>query len=418
MKLSNAQKTALFLILEGIAAAVILNLYNPFTQMFAKRMGAGDIHIALINSLPQLVAILVLIPCSIYIDKVRNKKLATCLLILFNSLFYALIAFVPFLPDGIRLIFYVLLIGLMNWPGSLYTTTWQSFFCYTFSGNEANRVYSLRSKYSAFFGMLAALVAGYILAVVPKNDSQRVAVYQIIYAACFAISIFQSVALSKAKQENSAVQACEITDSGFRMKDFREIFSNKRFIIYSLCAFAFHVSWHMGWPLFFIYHTDIVKANEFQLGMISVIGGLSQFLSYSMWNRVVEKKGGSIVIFLGALGLAMNPFLYLMTNHILFVLLINVFIGVAVAGFNLSLFCNLLNILPENKKTVYISFFNTFINISGFASPLIGVWMNRHTGIVKAFLIIGLFRIITSMFFAIRWFTDKSIPADSCKRSC
>ena len=51
--------------MEGIAAAIVLNLYNPYVQMFAKRLGANDIDIALMNSLPQLVAIIILIPCSI-----------------------------------------------------------------------------------------------------------------------------------------------------------------------------------------------------------------------------------------------------------------------------------------------------------------------------------------------------------------
>lgn len=122
------RKNIRFIILEGIAAAIILNLYNPYTQMFAKRLGATDLPIAMINALPQLVAIIILIPCSLFIDNIKNKKMVTCFLIGINSVFYFIIAFIPFLPNNYRLLAYVIFISLMNWPGSLYTTTWQAFF--------------------------------------------------------------------------------------------------------------------------------------------------------------------------------------------------------------------------------------------------------------------------------------------------
>lgn len=403
MKLSNYEKTALFVILEGIAAAVILNLYNPFTQIFSKRLGATDLHIALINSFPQLVAIIVLIPCSLVIERIRDKKKATCILIIMNSAFYAFIAFVPFLPEGLRLNAYVLLIGLMNWPGSLYTTTWQSFFSYTFSGNEASSIYSLRSKYSAFFGLLAALITGLAISWAPWGGNNKIIVYQFIYAICFGIALLQVLFLSMVKDNTSISVNTESSKVSFRLKDFKEILSNRDFTTYSLCSFAFHISWHMGWPLFFIYHVDYVKANEFQLGLISVVAGLASFLSYSLWNSMAEKRGSSLVIVFGALGLAANPFMYILTRNIYWVLAINVVTGLAMAAFNLSLFCNLIELLPENKKTIYISFFNTFIYISGCISPLIGIWIYGHIGIIKTFETVGFLRIIAASLLFIRW---------------
>jgi MFS family permease len=68
------------------------------------------------------------------------------------------------------------------------------------------------------------------------------------------------------------------------------------------------------------------------------------------------------------------------------------------------LFCNLLEILPENNKTIYISIFNTFINISGFISPLIGVWINRHAGIYHSMLLIGILRTLGACLFVLRWY--------------
>ncbi len=409
MKLSNHEKTALFVILEGIAAAVILNLYNPFTQIFAKRLGASDLHIALINSLPQLVAILVLVPCSIFIERIRDKKMATCVLILMNGAFYSLIAFVPLLPEYLVLNTYVLLIGLMNWPGSLYTTTWQSFFSYTFTGNEASKIYSLRSKYSAFFGLVAALFAGLLISWVPWGRENKIAAYQLIYALCFLIALLQVWFLSRIKSDRQEPVEGNGEKLKFSLEAFKEILSHRPFLIYTFCAFIYHVAWQTGWPIFFLYNVDHVKANEFQLALLSVTSGLASFLSFSMWNRLAEKKGNSLVITLGALGLAANPFMYILTTNLYVILVINAVIGFSLAAFNLALFCNLIELLPENKKTLYISFFNTFLYISGFISPLIGVWIYSHVGIIKTFVAIGSFRLFAAILFMARWFRGRNI---------
>ncbi|MCX8129339.1 MAG: MFS transporter [Clostridia bacterium] len=405
MKHIDKNRNTLFLVSEGIAAAVILNLFSPFTQMFAKRMGAGDLHIALINSLPPLVAILVLIPCSILIERVADKKFVTGIMIVFNSIFYAIIAFTPNLPHELRVIVYVVLIGLMNWPGALYTTSWQSFFSYTFTDKEANRIYSLRSKYGAFFGLITVLLTGLLLSTVPKSDSDRILLYQFFYGTCFLISMVQVFFLSGIRQNSvDSANKQDSEKSDISLKDIKGVFANKPFMIFCACVFTFHIAWQMGWPLFFLYNADYIRVNEFQLGILNVASGLASFLSYPLWHKLAVKKGNSFVIIIGALGLTTNPFFYTGIMPFYVIVAVNIIVGAACAAFTMMLFCNLMEILPTSKKTMYISMYNTFINISGFIAPLLGIWMNRHTGIFRAMLIIGVLRTIGVGMFAFRWF--------------
>lgn len=429
MKLfDRIERNALFIILEGIAFIAAFNLYNPYVQMFAKRMGAHDLHVGLINSIPPLVAIFVLIPFSILIERAGNKKYVTGLMIFINSLFYAVIAWVPFLPDQVKIWVYILLIGLMNWPGSLYTTTWQSFFADTFHGPTATRVYSLRSKYSAVFGLVVALLAGLVLTGLPGNESQRIHFYQAFYLACFVISLVQLLFLSKvrplppgrnldpdcngARCDRPAAASEEAVAVRTTFRDFFQVFSNRKFVIFCGTAFLFHLTWQMGWPIFFLYNTEVAGLNEFQLGLISVSSGLASFLSYSLWNRLIEKKGTGFAIIPGALGIAANTFFYTGLIDLYAIMLLNILVGASCAGFTLALFGTLLEALPENRKTVYLAVYNTFINVSGFIAPLIGVWMNRYTGMFKAFLIIGFLRVSAAALFIIRWAWTRKYTVD------
>ena len=409
---------AMFLIMEGIVYTMILNLYNPFIQMFGKRMGAENIHIALLNAAPPLVAIFVLIPFGMLIERINRKKQTVLILLFISSLFYAAIAFVPAIPHQAKVMLYVILIGLLNCPGALYLTTWQSFFADNFKGSHANRVYSVRSKFGTFFGLLTVLLTGLLLTTVPKSDEDRLFLYQIFYGACFALTLVQLLLFSRVGERNehqtghtAGTDAESKSSHAFGKADFAGILSNKPFLIFCLCSFAFHFFWQMGWPLYFIYNANYANLNELQLSLVSVASGLAQFLSYSFWNKQSEMRGSSLIIVIGAVGIAVNPLFFTVLHSFPMILLINVFVGFFIAGFNLTLFFSLLQTLPEKSNTVYISVFNTLINISGFIAPLIGVWIYNKTNIYMSLGIIGLLRIIASMLYLIRWRKMRNTPA-------
>ncbi len=269
----NKNSGTMPLILEGIFFMIVFYLYSPFIQMFAKRMGANDTHIALLNSVPSLVAIFVLIPCGILIERINRKKQTVMFLIFINSLFYAAIAFVPFIGHQTKVIAYVILIGLMNCPGSLYLVTWKSYFSDNFTGACGNNIYAVRSKYSTFFGLITVLVTGLLLTSIPKSDGERLVMYQIFYGVCFILTLVQLFLFSRVsgQQEQQAAETVLTVDaasaSGEVLKKVKivDMLSDKLFLTFCLCGFVSHFAWQMGWPLFFYYNVDYAHLNEFQL---------------------------------------------------------------------------------------------------------------------------------------------------------
>ncbi len=426
----NWDSAAMFLIFEGIAYTMVLNLYNPFTQMFAKRMGGGDLHTALINSLPPLAAIFVLLPAGILIERLNRKKQTVMVLLSVISLFYAAIAFVPMIPHEAKVMIFVILIGLMNGPGSLYLTTWQSYFADNFKGSYASRLYTIRSKYSTFFGLMTVLVTGLLLTNVPKTDAERLFLYQIFYGVCFVLTIIQIVFFSRINSQKTVeTGSVGINDLPpkhsdtkqknrthlFRKEDFSGVLKNKKFLLFCLCGFVFHMAWQMAWPLFFIYQTDYAHLNELQLSLVNLSSGVTQFLTFSLWNRLIEKKGGSLVIVIGAAGLAVTPFIYTFSIGFPLIILQSIFGGVFQAAFNVTVFLCLIEILTMEKKTVYIAVFNTLTSLTGFMAPLIGLWILNMTNIYIAMAIAGTCRVVGALLYLIRWLKERksSVPVNS-----
>jgi predicted MFS family arabinose efflux permease len=267
------------------------------------------------------------------------------------------------------------------------------------------------------------MVTGILLTTIPQSDGERLFMYQIFYGACFALTLLQVFFFSKVHGSDEYqlhTSRADIVPKPAQKEDTLKsphvfgkvelagMLKNKPFLIFCLCGFVFHLTWQMGWPLFFIYNANYAGLNEFQISLINVASGLAQFLSYTFWNRMIDKKGSSLMIIPGALGLALTPFGFMTLVSFPVIIFVNTFSGFFSACFVLTLFSNLLETLPANGKTVYISVFNTLTNITGFIAPMIGVWIYNRTNIYMGLTIVGVFRVAATMFYVVRWWTGRN----------
>jgi predicted MFS family arabinose efflux permease len=127
----------------------------------------------------------------------------------------------------------------------------------------------------------------------------------------------------------------------------------------------------------------------------------------------MDKKGSSFILILGTLGLSLNSLAYAASLNFTGIILMSLCAGFASAGFNLALFCNLLETLPSEKKTVYISAFNTITNITGFIAPFIGVFIYNRTNIYIAMGMNGVFRLVATGMYFIKWRREIKKPGDT-----
>ena len=59
---SYEDKNAGKIVAEGALWAAVIQLTNPFYQLFVREMGGNDVAISLVNSLPALFALVTLLP--------------------------------------------------------------------------------------------------------------------------------------------------------------------------------------------------------------------------------------------------------------------------------------------------------------------------------------------------------------------
>ena len=396
--------------LNGILQIAAANLVLPFAIMFAKRLYATDFQIALMSSLPAIVSVGVIIPGAIYVKRCINKQAVTGRLFILSRLFYLLFAIIPLLTKQYRASIFILLYGFMNLPGSIAVVAWQSFIADLFPPFLRAHALALRNRLSAYIGIIITLIAGWILYYIPKNDVQRLFLYQIFFCIAFIVSLFEVYSFYKHKLTDS--KKCAIADQTtsaqgnlyFRIKNaYLELKSSKRFITFIVCAFVFHISWYMAWPLFSLYEIDFLHSNELWTSIIVTVNGISQATSFIYWSKLSQKRSNGFALAIAIMGMALCPLLYPLTNSLYILLPVSVIGGVATSGVSLILLNTLFEVSPDKNRTLYIAYYNTMINLTLTFSPFIGIALKNKFNITIAFFIAFAARVFAGIFFIMRY---------------
>lgn len=388
-------------IYNGIFYALALNLVNPYFAKFAERLGASDYELAFLNSWPAFVSIFALIPGALIIEAFGNKKKSTAFIMSAHKLFYLALAIVPFVNHISKPWLFVFLVGLMNFPGSVYLMGYQTCIGDLFSPRERSHAMGLRNKYSDLFKLVTILIAGQLLSRLPQNNQDVIHLYQVFFLLAFVFGVLEVISFNKFRLHINHNQ---------RILSFKEslkdaivfVRENREFKILLMCSLTFYFGWQMGWPLFNIYLIKTLGANEAWLSTISIASGLSSILTSTLWAKFADKYGNTFTIVIATFGMSITPILYALSSSLWMLVVFNVIIGVSIAGTILVLFNMLLEITPNQNRTTIISIYNTLIAISATIAPIIGVAIKDMTNIKTALIIVGCFRLLGSFTFYLR----------------
>lgn len=386
-------------IINGMMAIITANLVTPYFAKFAERLGAGDYHITLLSSLPAFISIFVIIPGAILIEGFKNKKAITSAIIFLHKFFYVLLALVPFINKSYQPIVFVILVGLMNFPGSVGTMGFQSSIGDIFNGDDLGRAMALRNRYSTIIGVFTTYFSARILSQLPKTEGETIILYQILFVVTFLIGLGEVISYTKFRGIKKTKKKTEKSYKESFKETLKTIPNEKRYIIFVCCSLAFYFGWQMGWPLFNIYTLINLKANEQWLGWIQIASSISMILTYTLWAKFAEKRGNNFALFIATIGMSITPFLYVISKSLLELVIFNIVVGVSVAGTTQILFNMLIEVTPSKNRTIYMAIYNTIINISAAISPFVGIAIKKSTSIYFALIITGILRFVGSLSF-------------------
>ncbi|MCL2373557.1 MAG: MFS transporter [Defluviitaleaceae bacterium] len=400
-------------IMYGLLFDMVGNLWRPFASVFLTRLGGTEFHIAMLSSLPGLVAAAVLLPGAILFRRFTNQKRATASFIIISRAVLVFIALIPALPPAVRPLLFVILVAIMNCPDSLSQTSLQNFLGVVFSGQMRGQAIAMRTKFGQAMIPIVTISSGLAITFLPNigqnPDELRMVLYQIFFVGAFLLGIVEVIVFNRL-QVPDYMQTQEPTNTTHppASQIIKSIFKDKKFRLFAVPTIIFVFTWQAGWPLNNIYQIMTLGATEMWFAIFALISGLAAFLSGGYWQKVMHRHGNDRVFIIAAALITVNMFIFPLIPNVQIMAAFSAFTGMSAVGINMAILNGLLDAAPNENRMTYLAFFNTLSNLSLFAAPFLAHAMLSAFGLRTAMVAVGFLRVGGMVVVLVgRWFKKK-----------
>jgi MFS family permease len=383
-------------IYHGMASTVALNLASNFFPIFAiSILGATNYQVGLISSLPPLVALIMTIPTAIIINRLEQQKKTIAMSVLWARVMFMLIIGVVFISTSFQAWAFLIIVALMNVPGTIANIGWQTLISGMINEERRGNFFSDRNRLLTVVGMITTLIIGIIM----KKQSDNATAYQYLFSLAFLFGLLEVFFLMKHKEKTILKKDRQSKNSIMNWS----IFKDKGYKWFLIAALCFNFTWQMSWGIFNIYIVRYAHATILWISIFSVANQLAQIFTFPLWKKWAERKSTTLMLVWVALGMALNPFLTILSTNLVYLTIVQMQSGFFVSGVLLLLFNQLLEQSPKETRTYCITTYNVLLSFVAFIAPQIGIWLLATTGVQKSMEINSIMRVFSAFVFLLMY---------------
>lgn len=394
------QRNTRYNILNAIAASVALSMIQPYVGILAIKLGADNQQLGYLSAWPNLLSVIAVLGVAAAVARSNQKKRLIAGIFLAGRAAALGAAAVPFFPEATRVWALIGFWVLSVFPTSAAGTAQQSFLADVFPGHERARAFAARQSWSTGAGMVVVMVTGWLLdSVFPEPLG-----YQVMFAGSFLFAIIEVLFFLQMREEERSMESepasqarPEAESGGWRT--YLQVFQHKPFVQFLLVSVPFHFTWQMAWPLFTRFQVSELAISNTMLSLVSVANSVAMMLSYPLWVKWAERKGHAAMIFQAAIHLALAPVLTALVPNATWLVAVNLFTGIGVAGVMLLVLNNLLDVSPSEGRPVYLAVHSALISVSATIAPMVGAYMMDTFPVRTGLMISTVFRVLSAVQF-------------------
>jgi MFS family permease len=381
-------------IYHGMVSTIAINLAGNFYPIFAiSILGATNYQVGLISSLPPLIALLMTIPAAILLNRLETQKKTVAMAVMWARLLFLLLIGVVYISSPYQAWAFLIIIALMNVPATISNIGWQTLISSMINDERRGAFFSDRNRLLTIAGMISTLVIGIIM----KNQTSNVTAYQWLFFAAFLFGLLEVFFLMKHKETVQSVMNTKKSSMDWSIfKDY----GYKWFLIAALC---FNFTWQMSWGIFNIYHVRIAEATILWISIFSVACQLVQIFTFPMWKKWAEEKSNTLMLVWAALGMALVPFLTILSTNLFYLTCVQALSGFFISGVVLLLFNLLLEQSPAETRTYCITTYNVLLSFVAFIAPQIGILLLEGLGLQTSMELNSIMRIGSAFVFLLMY---------------
>ncbi|MBI2653228.1 MFS transporter [Candidatus Woesearchaeota archaeon] len=393
----NIKKSLRYSIYDGAAFAVMDGFTASFLTPFAVALNASVNLIAALTYVPQLVGAFIQLFATKLVEILKDRRKILVASSFFHAILWIPLLLIPYVTPSQKYLL-IVYVTLQTIFAQLINPVWNSLMGDLVPKYERGRFFGLRNRIVGATSFVAALIAGFILNhFSPKHPFLGFTIlFSVAFFARLVSGIFKGM-MHNLPPDLEHAEKFSLIDFVKRMDKT----NYGHFVIY-ITLFKFAVN--IAAPFFAVYMLKDLGLSYLQFTFILAAEMIASFLALGIWGNLIDTRGTKLVLYVTGMLTPIVPLLWLFSSNLYYLIAIEIFSGIAWAGFNLSS-SNFIfdSVKPENRVRC-IAYYKFFEGIATFAGALLGGFLIGKlpawifiSSIPIVFLISGILRLIASL---------------------
>lgn len=382
---------------EGAFAVAADNLAAPYLGLFALALGATPSQIGMLTAFPNFMGNILQIPSALLAERQKDKRLLIIVGSILNRSSWILMAFLPFLFAPERRVAIVIMLATFRiMAANLGVPAWTALQATLIPKSMRGKYYANRNMVLNGCAVLATFLATFLLRL-EFPTSYRVLFFLTTILGLMSVYLFSQIVFDQAPPKAKRAS----TDSYLKkMKAFaKEIRSQQDFSSYVVSAIVWNLGIQMASPLFVVYFVEDLGGPAGFWALFSGVNLASMVLIQRYWGRLADFFGQKSVMMVSGLGIITMPLWWWIAPNIWFPFIIHIVNGVFWGGYNLAAFNLLLEVTPDDNRSVYVGVYNTMMGVATAVGPLVGGFAAEILGLKPIFVASAVMRALALYLF-------------------
>ncbi len=376
----------------------IANSAAPFLTVFLVQLGATNLQIGLMSSMPAFAGFLTVLFVGRFIQhqpKLTNWASFSVLMTYSAYFFTGLLAF--FVKDGKTMVVTVLLIwAAITIPQTLMGVAYPAML--RKAAGEAGR-FELTTRRWAFIGLMTTI--GTAITGEALEGTKFPLNYQIAFMVLSLGGLISFLAVRSIHFEESVdTTVSQNVFAEFRQY-FKEIRAQKPFLSFVGKRFVHFLGATLTSPVISLYYIREVGASARWIGLFSTTAMATLILGYFFWLRTSRRLHSRKILLLTVFVVGLYPLLLSFTKNQFLIMSFLVIVGFFQAGIDLVFFDELMKTIPPEHSSVFISVNMLFQYLANAIGPLLGTALASLISLRVALIIGSSIKLIAFILFAL-----------------
>ena len=357
---------------DGKAYTIMSGMAENNFPAFAVFCGMSTQQVGILMSLPHFIGNIIQVVTTLLLAGSEKRK---------NWIvFGAVMQGIALLPLAVGVLFlktisfkFILFSMILFLSAGLYIAPlWNAMMGDVVPDDIRGRYFGSRNSMLGMFTFCFIALSGIILYFSKRFNYEHIG-FAMLFVTGFIGRMFSSVYLTRMTDPCRHIEA-----PGF---DFMKLFldrDNRNYLNFVLFFSLIHLSVFVAGPYFAVYMLKELHFNYIEFTMASMTIIIAQFLTMSSWGKLSDKFGNREIIKFTGLWIIIAPLLWLISGNLWYVVFIQIFAGVAWAGFSLSCGNYIFDSLDTAKRAVGFSALQFMIGVAIFLGASIGGIIVNH----------------------------------------